>query len=47
MSIRTGPGLPEEAIKNASETTFAISEGSLTTHECLTIGSVIPKMSVS
>ena len=47
ISIKTGPGLPEEAIKKASETTFAMSEGSLITHECLTIGRVIPKISVS
>jgi len=36
-----------KAIKKASETTFAISEGSLITHECFTIGRVIPKISVS
>ena len=47
MSIKTGPGLPDEAIRKACATTFAISDGSLTTHECLTIGSVIPKISVS
>ncbi|KGG01073.1 hypothetical protein EU97_0601 [Prochlorococcus marinus str. MIT 9311] len=47
MSIKTGPGLPEEAIKKASETTFAMFAGSLITHECLTIGRVMPKISVS
>jgi hypothetical protein len=47
ISIKTGPGLPDEAIKKASETIFAISEGSLITHECFTIGRVIQKISVS
>jgi hypothetical protein len=47
ISIKTGPGLYHEAIKKASETTFAISEGSLITHECFTIGRVMPKISVS
>jgi len=47
ISIKTGPGLPDEAIKKASVTTFAISAGSLITHECLNIGRVMPKISVS
>ena len=40
-------GLPEDAMKKASETTLAISDGSLITQECLTTGNVIPKISVS
>ena len=42
-----GPGLPVEAMWNASWTIRGSSAGSLTRYECLTIGSVMPVMSAS
>ena len=47
MSSRTGPGRPVEATWKASCTYSGIWRGSVTWKECLTNGSVAPRMSAS
>src|SRR5664279_5002986 len=47
MSSRTGPGRPVEAMWKASWTYSGICRGSVTWKECLTKGSVEPRMSAS
>ena len=47
MSTRTGPQRPLRATWNAAFMTEPISFASWTSHECLTIGIVIPVMSHS
>ena len=47
MSSSTGPGRPVEATWKASWTYSGIWRGSVTAKECLTKGSVAPRMSAS
>ena len=47
MSISTGPGRPLRAMWNASLNTRGMSSTSDTSHECFTIGIVMPVMSAS
>ena len=47
MSTRTGPQRPVRAMWNAALIACGISSTSWTSHECLTIGIVIPVMSHS